>query len=105
MAYAKSAVEKETIITFNEKDLIANVYTHHLKYIYTLRDLAKERPEDVKILTDYVPFDNHFMEVEVPKSWIHISPKRQSRKTMTDEQKAAASERLRKAREKRWGQN
>ena len=59
--------------------------------------LAEDRPNDVEILA--YPDDNDgAILAHVPKSWMKVSPP--AKRTMTDEQRAAAAERLRLAREK-----
>lgn len=41
-----SKCEQETIINFNEQDLLADVYTHNQKLIQKLEKLATDFPEE-----------------------------------------------------------
>lgn len=47
---ALSKLERETIITYNEAEAEAEIYTYHRPLQRKLEKLAQERPEEVKIL-------------------------------------------------------
>lgn len=83
----------ETIINFNAEEQVASCYTTDKSSIRKWEKLINERPDDVKIVRQY----EDLLEIEVPKKWIKVRPPRQ----ISDEQRAAASERLKAAREKK----
>lgn len=62
--------ERETIITFNEKDPTASVYTMNGALIRRLDSLIQSRPSDArraKICPDGA------QEYEVPKKWVKVN--------------------------------
>jgi len=71
------------------------------KYVNKVKKYAEEYPDDVKILAEN---EDGSIFVHMPVSWFKISPPRKGRE-FTDEEKQAAAERLRIAREKRNAQN
>lgn len=88
-----SNYERETIITYNNEEGTATVYTYHKalqnklnKLVGTNKDISIERQDDESIT--YI----------VPKRWIKVQPPRQM--NYTDEQKAAMAARLAAMREK-----
>ena len=86
---------KETCINTTNEDKTATVCTAEAKWINKILKLSGQRPDEVKIT--YYPEDNHGVLVAtVPKSYMKISPPRQT--NYTDEQKAALAERLAAAR-------
>lgn len=90
--YKRTAIERETIINYNNEEDTANVYTWHKSLINKLSNLLNERDD---IQCKYA--DDECATFVVPKSWIKVSPPKT--RTLTDEQRAEAAERLRKARE------
>lgn len=80
-----SAYETETIINFNNGEKEASYYTLNVHKKQMLRDLAKERPDAVKIKE----YPSGAVEATFPKTWIKIRPPR----ILTDEQRAELSER------------
>lgn len=86
---------KETSFDWTDADDIAYFTSSEQKWINRLLRYASEKPEEVRILKR--PEDNGgYMMASVPKSWGKIAPPKKH--TMTDEQKRAASERMRKLR-------
>ncbi len=83
----------ETIINFNAEEPKASCYTRDKTIIRKWEKLIAERPDDVKVVRQY----EDMLEIEVPKKWIKVRPPRK----VSDEQRAAASERLKAAREKK----
>ena len=66
------------------------------KYMNRIRTLAVERPEEVRVVTD----DEYGVCAHVPISWVRAPvPKR--KREMTVEQRAAAAERLARARKEK----
>jgi hypothetical protein len=90
--YKRTAIERETIINYNNEEDTANVYTWHKSLINKLSNLLDERDD---IQCKYT--DEECASFVVPKSWIKVSPPKT--RNLTDEQRAKAAERLRKARE------
>lgn len=79
--------EKETVINFNDADKMASISTSQDWMKRRLKRLAEENPNDVQIKSE----DEYTLIVKVPKNYIKkISPPRQ----MSEEQKNAASKRL-----------
>ena len=73
----------------------AELSTDERKWVNKLLRLAEQHPDQVRIIEH--PDDNYgVLLAELPKSWFKISPPRS--RTMSEEQKAAAAERLRNAR-------
>lgn len=89
-----TAYEKETIIIYNQADDTASVFTYHTTLQNKLNGLVGKNP-DIKI-TDQ---GEEWVRYEVPKSWIKVNPPR--KRDMTEEQRAAAAERLANARKKK----
>lgn len=85
-----SRYEQETVITYNEEEKTASVYTHNKALLRRLDKLAQERPDECRIekarpdAADYI----------IPKAWVRIRPPRR----MSPEQKARCAERLANAR-------
>lgn len=82
-----SRIEQETIISFNEDEKQANVYTCNPALKRKLAGLAESRPEDCKLLREYP--DGIGAEYQIPKRWVKVNPSR----ILTDEQRAILSER------------
>lgn len=80
--------ERETIITFNEKDETASVYTMNGALIRKLDGLAQTRPDGAQ-------------EYEVPKKWVKVN----AGPVLTDEQRKAKAESARAARIAKFGKN
>ena len=87
-----SKEELETIITFNEAEKTASVYSCSSRYIERMNKLAEAEPDNVKLTRK----DSGGVEFTVPKSWVKIRPPRK----ISNEQRQAAAERLKAYREK-----
>jgi hypothetical protein len=85
--------ERETTINFNDSDSIAYVTTCNIPIIKRLIEL-----ESVSDEVKFVSADDYEVEYQIPKRLVTFSKPR----SMTEEQKAAATERLKKARKSRW---
>ena len=96
MAYKRTAIERETIINYNNEEDTANVYTWNKTLIKKLSALIPERQD---IQCKYA--DEECATFIVPKTWIKVSPPRT--RNLSEEQKAEAAERMRKARESKLG--
>lgn len=88
--------ERETVILSNDHDPTVRIWTAQRKYISRLRKNAKV----IEIRTGYYG-TTEWAEFEIPKDeWNPVSGVKRNARKMTEEQKKAATERLRKAREK-----
>ena len=83
----------ETIVNFNAEDKTANCFTLDKTVKRKWEKLIEERPDEVSVIRN----SENVLEIEVPKKWVKVRPPRK----VSDEQKAAASERLKAAREKK----
>ena len=88
-----TGVERETIYTYNETEPNAQCFTYNKKLLNQLRQLAEDRPDDCKLL--YENGDGS-ASYRLPKKWIKIRPNR----ILSEEQRKAASERLKIAKSK-----
>ena len=83
-----SRIEQETIITFNEQEKEANVYTFNRKMKRRLEELSKRFPNDVTLDTVGSVGD---VTYSIPKQWVRIN----AGKVLSAEQKAALAEQAR----------
>ena len=85
-------IERETVITNNEHEKAAVVYTCNQALKRKLEGLTIARPDECKLLRRFP--DGIGVEYEVPKKWVKVSPPR----IMSEEERVARAERLRNAR-------
>lgn len=78
-----SRYEQETIITYNEAESAASVYTHNKALIRKLDKLAQDRPGDCH--REKTSHDGKAVDFAIPKGWIRIHPPR----TIGDAQRRA----------------
>ena len=64
--------EQETIIGFNEEEKTAGIYTHNKVLRQKLEALARDRPEDCRLVK--VSRSGRAVDYTIPKSWIRIAP-------------------------------
>ena len=89
---------KETVFECAGESTVATITSNEQKWINKINKLAAQRPDDVEIV--YIPEDNYgYILAHVPKTWMKLSPPRAV--NYTDEQRAAAAERMAKARQSR----
>ena len=89
---------KETCLSYTAEDEHAFFSSSETKWINKIQRLQKEHPDEVQII--HKPENNGGMiYAHIPKKYLKISPPRQM--NYTDEQKAAMTERLMVAREKK----
>ena len=81
--------ERETIITFNEKDETASVYTMNRALARRLDNLTATRANETRRVKTY---PDGAQEYEVPKKWVKVNPPR----VYSEEQRAEMAARLRK---------
>lgn len=85
--------EKETIINYDESCDRAQVYTFNGATIARLRKLAAAYPDDCIIVSIETIEGAKCVTARLPKEWVKINPPRQ----LSDEQKAARIQRLKRA--------
>ena len=85
--------ENETSFIRNEMESVGYFFSAEKKWINRIKKLSKEYPDQVKIT--YVNKDGS-IKAELPKDWFRIAPKRKVNRVFTEEQKAAAAERMKK---------
>lgn len=86
--------ERETVITFDETQAPAEIYTHNPAMIRKLDALCEERPKDIQCIRAERMNENiHVREYRCPKKWVRV----QAPRIMSDEERAAMSERGRVA--------
>lgn len=90
--YKYSKYERETVIIGNDAENVVNISTYQAVWRRRLLKLAEARPDDVKILKQ----DEDYLEVEVPKRFLKITPPR----FISDEQREASRQRLLEYRER-----
>ena len=66
-------MEKETVITFNEAERTASIYTYNAPLREQLIGLCRSHPEQVRQTAA-----NHWggLTFELPKKWLKVSPPR-----------------------------
>lgn len=91
---------RETGFDYVVEDDHATIWSTEKKWINKIINLQQEHPNDVKII--HRPEDNNGMiYAHVPQNWFKLSPPK--RVNMTEEQKAAAAERLKAIRQNQKG--
>ena len=82
--------EKETIITFNEAEKTAGVYTHNAALLRKLAELAEERPEECRLekLSRWNEGKVQAADYIIPKAWVKIRPSR----ILSEEERARLAE-------------
>ena len=89
---------KETVFECAGESTVATITSNEQKWINKINKLASQRPGDVEIV--YIPEDNYgYILAHVPKTFIKLSPPRAV--NYTDEQRAAAAERMANVRKNR----
>lgn len=83
----RTALEKETIIVFNESEKSATIHTYNRKIINYLMQI-KDVEQDMEFISNNQG-DHRF---EVPKSWIKVRAKKKL--NLTDEERANRKARL-----------
>ena len=83
----------ETSIEYVTEDGFASFYSDEPKYVRYIRKLVEDYPEEVKIVQD----NQWGVGCRVPIKWIK-PPKPPAKRQMSDEQRKAAGERLKRGR-------
>ena len=86
---------KETSVEYISSEDYATFYSSEAKWIRKIKSLQSEYPTEIALVDE----SDEFIMVHIPKSWLKIKPPRKM--TLTDEQRAAAAERMSNARKKK----
>jgi len=86
---------RETSIEYLTCNDHATLYSSEAKWMRKIKQLQTDYPDSVQIINE----TSESMVVHIPKSWFKVTPPRKM--TLTDEQRAAAAERMTKARQKK----
>lgn len=87
---------RKTSVEYLNVDEYATFYSGENRWINKIIKLAQERPDEVQII-DYPENNFGHITAHIPKSWLKISPPKEM--NLTEEQRLAAAERMRIARE------
>ena len=87
--------------TVNVDDM-ASVTVYESKYINQIKALAEKHPDEIKIIPTGL---TGVVLAHLPKKYLHVSFGERTKREMTEDQRAAAAERLKKAREKKAESN
>ena len=69
-----SRYEQETIISFNEEEQTASVYTHNRALRNRLQKLAQERPTECRLLD--TGSGGRAADYSIPTGWVRVRPTR-----------------------------
>ena len=98
MAKFKAGEIYECAINYVNVDDMVSVTTYEGRQINQLKALAEKHPDEIKLVPTSLA---GVVLAYLPKKYVHISFYESSRKEQTEEQKAAAAERLKKMWEKK----
>ena len=98
MAYSLTAVERESVITFNAAEENADIYASDPVWIRKFDKLVEQNPEQFKVIQEYKCEGKIIAKSYLfPKRFLTIRTK-DIVSTMTDEQRAEQAERMRQMR-------
>ena len=86
-------IERETTMTYNDKEPLATVQTCNTQLIKRLKQIAVDFPEECAL----IEATKDSVTVTMPKEWLKISTPRR----LSDAQREAAANRMKKNREYR----
>lgn len=98
MAKFKAGEIYEVAVNYTNVDDIVSVTTYDGRQINQLKALAEKHPDEVKLIPTGL---TGVVLAHLPKKYVHVSFYESNRKEQTEEQKAAAAERLKKMWEKK----
>lgn len=88
----------EVAINYTNVDEMVSVTTYEGRQINQLKALAESHPDEIKMIPTNLA---GVVLAHLPKKYVHVSFYESSKREMSEEQRAAAAERLKKAREKK----
>ena len=89
---------RETSIEYISCESHATFFSSEAKWIRKIKSLQKGHPSDIQIINE----SEGSIVAHIPKSWFKITPPRKM--TLTEEQRAAAAERMSNARKNKKGE-
>lgn len=94
---------KEMNVNYTDADEMASITIFQAKHINQIKKLIESHPNEIQIVAgENVKNNNGMMVVHLPKKYCKVSfGEERSKREMTDEQRAAASKRMKKAQETR----
>ena len=98
MSKFKAGEIYEVGINYTNVDDMVSVTTYEGRQINQIKTLAEKHPDEIKIIPTGL---TGVVLAHLPKKYLHVSFYESSKKEMTEDQRAAAAERLKKAREKK----
>ena len=98
MARRKFNVIKEFNLNFCDDDDMVSVTMYEKKYMNQIGKLVESHPDEVRIIA--INKDGT-MVAHLPKKFVHVSFSDRARREMTEDERAAAAERLKKMWEKK----
>lgn len=94
MAYSLTAVERESVITFNSAEENADIYASDPVWIRKFDKLVEQNPEQFKVIQEFKCEGKVIAKSYLfPKSFLTVRSKKRENH-LTDEQKEAAAKRL-----------
>ena len=102
MAKFKTNEIYEVAINYCNVDDMVSVTTYEGRQINQLKALAEKHPDEVKLIPTGLA---GVVLAHLPKKYVHVSFGERAKREMSEEQRAAAAERLKKAREKKAESN
>ena len=98
-----SLYEQESILCFNEEEKTAHVYTHNKTLRRKLEKLARERPEDCRLIR--LSRDGRAADYLIPKAWIKLTPPRSASEAQKKASRKAAEKTVSARRKTPHGDN
>lgn len=102
MARFKANEVYEVALNYVNVDDMVSVTTYEGKQINQIKALAEKHPDEVQVIPTGL---TGVVLAHLPKKYVHISFYESSKREMSDEQRTAAAERLKKARGKKAESN
>ena len=102
MARFKSNEIYETNVNYVNTDDMVSATVYEGRHINQLKALAEKHPEEVRLIPTGL---TGVMLAHLPKKYVHVSFGERTKREMSEDQKAAAAERLKKARDKKAEMN
>lgn len=93
--YRPTLDERETIITFNETQEPAEIFTFNPALIRKLDGLTDSRPEEVICCRAEAVNGVQLRTYTIPKKWVKVNPSR----ILTEEEKTTRAEQMKRNRE------
>ena len=93
---------KEFNLNIVDCDDMVSVTAYQTKFIKQIKALAEMHPDEVKLIPTNL---KGTILAHMPEKYVHVSFSERTKREMSDKERAAAAERLKKAREKKAEMN